>query len=123
MHKLLLTLLSFVGLCAQASQLERISPQQLHENRQQDWLIVDVRSAKEYAASHVPGAINLPHDQIRQRISELLAHKDKPLVLYCRSGYRAGKAAKVLAGFAFSQLKHLDGDMQGWQAAGLPTEQ
>ncbi len=41
---------------------------------------------------------------------------------YCRSGYRAGKAAEALEGDGYQNLRHLEGDMQGWLKAGLSIE-
>ena len=85
-------------------------------------VLVDVRSAEEFAAGHIAGAINIPHDQLPARAGELAAHKaDGSLVLYCRSGRRTGLAAAALESQGFSGLKHLAGDMQGWQEAGEPV--
>lgn len=85
-------------------------------------VLVDVRSAEEFAAGHIAGAINIPHDQLPARAGELEAHKtDGSLVLYCRSGRRTGLAAAALEEQGFSGLKHLTGDMQGWQEAGEPV--
>ena len=56
-------------------------------------LLIDVRSAEEYALAHIEGALNIPHDQMANRLAEVEQTKDKSIVLYCRSGRRA-KAAK-----------------------------
>lgn len=85
-------------------------------------VVVDVRSAEEFAAGHIAGAINIPHEQVAARAGELAAHKtDGKLVLYCRSGRRTALAVEALEKQGFSGLLHLDGDMQGWTAAGEPT--
>jgi phage shock protein E len=85
-------------------------------------VIVDVRSAEEFAEGHVAGAINIPHDQLLTRAGELAAHKaDGSLVLYCRSGRRTALAVEALERQGFSGLNHLTGDMQGWVAAGEPV--
>ncbi len=83
--------------------------------------VLDVRSGEEYAAGHVPGAVNVPHDQVAARIAEL--PKDRQIVLYCRSGRRAGVAAEVLAANGFKSLAHLTGDMPAWATSGNPVEQ
>lgn len=82
-------------------------------------VLVDVRTAEEYAAGHIPGAINIPHDQMAARASSLPA--GKPVVLYCKSGRRAGLAAEVLEQAGRTGLSHLTGDFQGWAASGLPV--
>lgn len=77
-------------------------------------LILDVRSPEEYAEGHVPGAINIPHDQLSSRVAEIGSHKNKDVVLYCRSGKRAAMAADILHSAGFSKLLHLEGDMYDW---------
>ena len=77
-------------------------------------LILDVRSPEEYAEGHIPGAINIPYDQLSSRLAEIGSYKSKDVVLYCKSGGRAGKAANTLQAAGFSKLLHLDGDMNGW---------
>ncbi len=57
--------------------------------------IIDVRSSAEYAMGHAPGSINIPLDQIQQRVQELLAF-ESPLVLCCASGARSGQAVRFL---------------------------
>jgi rhodanese-related sulfurtransferase len=87
-----------------------------------DVVVLDVRTSEEFAAGHVPGSVNVPHDQVESRLAELAGAKDKDVVLYCRSGRRAQMAADVLAQAGFRRLSHLEGDYPGWSAAGLPTE-
>lgn len=57
--------------------------------------VVDVRSPQEYAGEHFPNAINIPLDQIQQKINEF---KDmpKPIIAYCRSGNRSEMAVSIL---------------------------
>jgi rhodanese-related sulfurtransferase len=85
-----------------------------------DLVVLDVRSPEEFAAGHVPGAVNVPYDQVAARLAEV--PKDKDLVLYCRSGRRAAIAAEVLAQNGYTRLHHLEGDMPAWLAQGRPTE-
>jgi rhodanese-related sulfurtransferase len=86
-------------------------------------LILDVRTPEEYAEGHIPGAINIPHDKLSARLVEINSHKDKDIVLYCRSGRRVGIATDTLQAAGFSKLLHLDGDMNGWLSKGnLPIK-
>ncbi len=78
-------------------------------------LILDVRSTYEYTAGHIPGAVNIPHDQLGSRIAEIDAYKNKDVVLYCGSGGRVVPAANILRAAGFNKLLHLDGDMDGWR--------
>jgi rhodanese-related sulfurtransferase len=80
-------------------------------------VILDVRTAEEFATGHIPGAINIPVDQIGARLAELEASKGKTIVTYCRSGRRAATALATLHAAGFEKLAHLTGDMPGWTAA------
>ena len=57
--------------------------------------VVDVRTAEEFASGHVPGAINIPYDQIARRASEI-GPPSTQVLLYCRTGRRSGIAADAL---------------------------
>ncbi len=57
--------------------------------------IVDVRTPEEFAGEHFPNAINIPLDQVAQRINEF-KEMPKPIVAYCRSGNRSGIAVTIL---------------------------
>ncbi|HEY8154298.1 MAG TPA: rhodanese-like domain-containing protein [Myxococcota bacterium] len=84
-------------------------------------LFVDVRTPEEYASGHVPGAVNIPKDQLPGRLAELESSRDR-LVVYCERGPRAAAAAATLQRAGFTGVRHLSGDMSGWRAAGLPIE-
>ena len=60
-----------------------------------DGTIVDVRSALEYNHSHYPGALNIPLEEVANRITEFRQMK-QPVVVYCRSGNRSSIAAGIL---------------------------
>ena len=60
-------------------------------------LLVDVRSAAEFAGGHLPGAINIPHGEIVAGLQALETDKQTDIVLYCRSGNRSGIAQASLA--------------------------
>jgi len=65
--------------------------------------VVDVRTPQEFAAGHVPGAINVPFDELAGRTAEL-GDPSRPVVLYCRSGRRSGIAARTLRGLGFDAV-------------------
>ncbi|MGB0213931.1 MAG: rhodanese-like domain-containing protein [Alteromonas oceani] len=97
-----------------------LSPESLHFNGFEG-LILDVRSAEEFAEGHVPGALNVPHSEIASHLAAL-GSIQKPVLVYCRSGRRAGIALETLTNLGFEQLYHLDGDMLAWQSESLPVE-
>jgi len=83
-------------------------------------LVIDVRSPEEFAQGHVPGAVNIPQDQVASRLAEV--PKDKDVVLYCRSGRRTALAADVLSANGYTRLSHLEGDMNAWLEKGRPIQ-
>jgi rhodanese-related sulfurtransferase len=100
----------------QASLLKRI------EKKDTSMLILDVRTPEEFAAGHVPGAINIPYTHLPSRISEVADSGDKDIVLYCVTGVRAEKGAERLRENGFQKLLHLDGDMKAWEEQKRPLE-
>ncbi|WP_071871284.1 rhodanese-like domain-containing protein [Atopomonas hussainii] len=84
-------------------------------------LLLDVRSANEYAAGHISGAHNISHDQLGMRLAELTAYRDQPVVVYCHSGTRTRYAIELLEAKGFSHVRHLRGDYLEWRSAGRPV--
>lgn len=84
-------------------------------------MVLDVRSADEFASGHIAGAMNIPHDQLSRRHGELAAFQTRPVVICCRSGMRAGIAARVLRQAGFTHLRMLSGHMQDWCGSGRPV--
>jgi len=78
-------------------------------------LVVDVRTADEYADEHFPKALNIPVAELQVRASEL-GPKDKPLVLYCASGARSAMATRILKSLGFTDVTNAGGisDMPGF---------
>jgi rhodanese-related sulfurtransferase len=68
--------------------------------------VVDVRTAEEFASGHVPGAINIPYDQIARRASEI-GPPSTQVVLYCRTGRRSGIAVEALQKAGYEKLYDL----------------
>ncbi len=83
--------------------------------------VVDVRSAAEFAAGHVPGAVNVPLEQVQANPLAAGLQPGEPVVLYCASGRRAGWAAAALQARGFTAVRQLEGHYAGWQAAGQPV--
>jgi rhodanese-related sulfurtransferase len=113
-----------ISLTACAEQTAKISQQELlslmAQGNNQSYVVLDVRTAEEFDEGHIAGAVNISHDEIEGNIAKLAPYKDKTIVVHCRSGRRAASAESDLLNNGFKQLRHLDGDMNGWQAAKLP---
>ncbi len=85
----------------------------------QDHILIDVRTAEEFAGGHIKGAVNIPLQKLAQQLRQV--PKTKPVVLYCRSGARSANAAQLLRKAEYPQIYDLGGIMS-WQSQGLPVE-
>lgn len=88
-------------------------------------LILDVREPQEYAAGHVPGAINIPRGVIDTNIwnhvgSAEKADLERPIVLQCQSGRRATLAAQTLGELGFTQTSVVMMSLDDWKRGGNP---
>ncbi len=75
-------------------------------------LLLDVRTPEEFAAGHVEGAVNIPVQTLAERISEV-GPRERPVVVYCRSGGRSAKATALLREAGYQQVLDL-GPMSAW---------
>jgi phage shock protein E len=78
-------------------------------------LVVDVRTEEEYEEEHYPDAMNIPVDQVQQRLTEF-GDKNKSVIVYCASGARSAFAAKLLRNVGYIDVTNAGGlnDMPGY---------
>jgi rhodanese-related sulfurtransferase len=69
--------------------------EKIQDYLEKDAVILDVRTKQEWNAGHIKKAIHIPLDQLHNRTNEVAKH-NKPIIVYCASGVRSGKAAKYL---------------------------
>ncbi|HEY1958003.1 MAG TPA: thioredoxin domain-containing protein [Polyangiaceae bacterium] len=82
--------------------------------------VVDTRDAAAFGRAHLPGASNMPIEEIETRLAELHMLPAQP-VLYCRSGDKTKVLAEKLAGEGMPVM-FIEGGMLGWESEGLPVE-
>lgn len=83
-------------------------------------LLIDVRQPSEYASGHIPNAINIPLQTLTANLDKI--PKDRPVVLYCTSGYRTGMGVLTLQMLGYTNVRGFPPSIQGWKAAGEPLE-
>jgi len=83
-------------------------------------LVLDVRSAEEFATGHLPKAKNIPLQELAQRIAELEKSRNNVVITVCKSGVRSASAASVLTKAGFAQVFSLEGGTDSWREQGLP---
>ena len=94
---LLLSILLLVG-CNNKEKESNILEEVLKEN---NYIIVDVRTKEEYDSSHVVGSINIPYDTIDENTD---LDKSKTIIVYCRSGKRSSIASETLKKLGYNVL-------------------
>lgn len=93
-----------------------VSVSQLRNQAPASALLIDVRSDTEFASGHIPGAVNIPMDQIEARLDDLGVNA--PLVLICQAGKRARMTAGLLAPCQ-REITVLEGGTKAWIDAGF----
>ena len=83
-------------------------------------LILDVRSAEEFASGHIVDARHIALDQLAASVDSLKKYREKPLVVCCEAGTRSAQAVKLLKSRGFTQVANLRGGLAGWRVENLP---
>lgn len=87
-----------------------------------DAVVVDVCEPAEFQTGHLPNAINMPLTKLANNLGALNKHKNKPIIIACRSGNRSVKGAITLKKGGFDNVYSLAGGLVAWQKENLPVE-
>lgn len=75
-------------------------------------IVVDVREPHEYDADHLEGAVNIPLDQLPQRLNSVLPDADTPVITYCNGGNRGALGADTLRDLGYTDVVNLAGGLR-----------
>lgn len=114
----LLALPLVLAACGPKGSYQNVDPGELYRALESGAWVVDVRTPQEFAQGHVPGAVNLPLQEIAAWADRL--PKDKPVYLYCRSGNRSRQAAEFLKKKGYTNLYNVVGGVLAIERAGYP---
>lgn len=108
----LATVLAFILTPAKGGQVINVNNEQFSKVRAQGVPIIDVRTPEEFAASHIPGAVNVPMDQL----NDVSAGWDpaQPVAVYCATGARSANAAQILEARGFAKVYNLTQGIAAW---------
>lgn len=126
-YLILVLVLAFVIVACKKQQTEGVtllSPSEAESYLSQEGMqVVDVRTPQEYNEGHLPNVkhIDFYHADFRAQLTNQL-DKDKPVMVYCKSGGRSGKTAKLLKDFGFAEIYDIQGGFTKWKAKDLPIE-
>ncbi len=119
MKKVVLIILAMLLLTACGQKEERkqeavymnITAQQAKDimDTQEGYIILDTRTSEEYDEGHIPGAIVIPHDEIKEKAEAVLTDKDQLILVYCRSGRRSKIAAESLVELGYTNIREFGG--------------
>lgn len=87
----------------------------------QQAVVVDVRPSADFHKGHIINAISIPSNGFANQIGTLSKHKDKPIIVCCRSGAQSASACQQLRKAGFEQVYNLKGGLLAWQSANLPV--
>ncbi len=90
-------------------------------NEETGYIILDVRRVDEFAAGHIPGAINIPNESIGTDEIPELPNKDQLILVYCRSGNRSKQASKKLVDLGYTNIVEFGGIID-WPGETVPVE-
>jgi len=82
----------------------QISSKAASEQLKKGAMVIDVRTAAEFSARHLPRAINIPLSEVEELTPRRVKDKDKVLLLHCQSGARSGAAKRVLESMGYTQV-------------------
>ena len=113
----IILIISVCGGCGKNYKHISIEEAQQMMNTESNYLIVDVRTKKEYDTKHVPGAVLLPIEEIRNgNVTEVLPDKNQTLMIYCWTGRRAEDSAIMLANMGYKNVYEFGG-LINWKGA------
>jgi phage shock protein E len=103
----ILVVASVLGAFAFLMQLNSVSEEVARDCLRKGAKVIDVRTAQEYAERHLPKTINVPLDELKQRIAKEAPNKEAVLLLHCQGGGRSGAGTQTLKGMGYKNVFNL----------------
>ncbi|MEK9713649.1 MAG: rhodanese-like domain-containing protein [Thalassolituus sp.] len=85
----------------------------------EDALVLDIRDKNDFKTGHLVDAVNIPYASLANRMGELEAHKNRPIILVCKTGQTVSMAGKMLREKGFNAVR-MKGGMMEWNSQNLP---
>ena len=108
-----------------SGRIQIISRQQLHEliGSDEDFRLIEVLPESSYRQGHLPGAVNVPGDELRKTIPEIVPDRTTTVVVYCASPSctASDRAAELLLALGYEDVRDYRGGKEHWKEGGLPV--
>lgn len=86
----------------------------------QDAVLLDVREPQEYQEGFLPNSIRIPLGSLAEKATQLDKHRERPIIIVCRSGNRSAQAVRMLKRMGYETVYNLGGGLHAWRTANLP---
>jgi rhodanese-related sulfurtransferase len=86
----------------------------------QDAVLLDVREPQEYQDGFLPNSIRIPLGSLSEKATQLDKHRERPIIIVCRSGNRSAQAVRMLKKMGYETVYNLGGGLHAWRMANLP---
>lgn len=86
----------------------------------QDAVLLDVREPQEYQDGFLPNSIRIPLGSLSEKAGQLDKHRERPIIIVCRSGNRSAQAGRMLKKMGYETVYNLGGGLHAWRTANLP---
>lgn len=87
-----------------------------------NFVLLDVRTPEEFAKGNIAGSVNLPVDQVQEKVVQTLPDKSKIMYVYCLSGSRSAQAVTDMIKLGYSQVYSMTSGLLAWRAKKYPTQ-
>lgn len=126
MKKIWIIIIAFLfisGCTQQESQVQKLDSIQAFEmsSQQSEIIIVDVRTVAEYNQGHILDSINVPLDQIRNTMEDVIESKNTPIFVVCRSGNRSAQAQSMLQSMGYTDVIDIGSVFEWPEALVIPN--
>ncbi len=105
------------------SQITEVVPKKVFDDWKagKEFTFLDVRTAEEFAAGHLPKAVNIPRGLLEFKINKQFKDLNAPIVVYCRTGARGALATQTLKNMGYTNVTNMSKAFKGWSTAGYPV--
>lgn len=84
----------------------------LDEINLNEYILIDVRSRREFRENHLNGAINIPLPDIKKNIEKNIKNKTRKVLVYCQSGIRSARAVEIMEDLGYTEVYNLKGGIE-----------